>query len=71
LSNREMIRFLEKLADVPLEVHLDEIKLVGALGRLWRLRNKECKEGLGVLVELTKALGKLKENPPEAAESGV
>jgi uncharacterized protein YjgD (DUF1641 family) len=70
LSNPEMIRFLEKLTDVPLEVHLDEVKPVGALGMLWRLRNKECKEGLGVLVELTKALGKLR-NPPEAAESGA
>lgn len=71
LSKPEMIRFLEKLTDVPLEVHLDEVKPVGALGMLWRLRNKECKEGLGVLVELTKALGKLKGSQPEAAESGA
>jgi uncharacterized protein YjgD (DUF1641 family) len=64
-----MIRFLEKLTDVPLEVNLDKAKPVGALGMLWRLRSRECKEGLGVLVELTKALGKLKASPPEMADS--
>jgi uncharacterized protein YjgD (DUF1641 family) len=69
LSNPEMIRFLEKLTDIPAEVHLDEVKPVGAFGMLWRLRNKECKEGLGVLVELTKALGKLRTPPPEVAET--
>jgi uncharacterized protein YjgD (DUF1641 family) len=71
LSNPEMIRFLEKLTDVPLEVHLDEVKPAGPLGLMWRLRSKECKEGLGVLVELTRALGKLKGAPPEEAASGV
>jgi uncharacterized protein YjgD (DUF1641 family) len=69
LSNPEMIRFLDKLTDVPLEANLEEAKPVGALGMLWRLRSRECKEGLGVLVELTKALGKLKATPPEKAES--
>jgi uncharacterized protein YjgD (DUF1641 family) len=69
LSNPDMIRFLEKLTDVPLEVNLEEAKPVGALGMLWRLRSKECKEGLGILVELTKALGKLKAVPTEVPES--
>jgi len=71
LSNPEMIRFLEKLTDVPLEVRLDEVKPVGPLGLMWRLRSTECKEGLGVLVELTRALGKLKAAPAETAESGA
>jgi uncharacterized protein YjgD (DUF1641 family) len=69
LSNPKLIQFLEKLTDVPLEVHLDEVKPVGPIGLLRRMRNKECKEGLGVLVELTKALGKFKEAPSEVAES--
>jgi len=71
LSNPQMIRFLEKLTDVPLEVNLDEVKPAGPLGLMWRLRSQECKEGLGVLVELTKALGKLKAGPPEGAELGA
>jgi hypothetical protein len=32
----------------------------GPFGMLWRMRSKECKEGLGVLLELTKGLSKLK-----------
>ena len=71
LSNPEMIRFLEKLTDVPLEVRLDEVKPAGPLGLMWRLRSKECKEGLGVMVELTRALGKLKAAPPEVVEPGA
>jgi uncharacterized protein YjgD (DUF1641 family) len=69
LSNPELIQFLEKLTDVPTEVHLDEVKPVGPLGLMWRLRSKECREGLGVLVELTRALGKLKALPATAAEA--
>ena len=71
LSNPEMIHFLDKLTDVPLEIDLDAAKPVGALGMLWRLRSRECQAGLGVLVELTKALGKLKTASAEVAESGV
>lgn len=71
LSNPELIKFLEKLTGVPTEVHLDEVRPVGPLGLMWRLRSKECKEGLGVLVELTRALGKLKAAPLQEAESGA
>ncbi len=68
LSNPDLIKFLEKLADVPTEVHLEEVKPVGPLGLMWRLRSPECREGLGVLVELTRALGKLKTVPMAVAE---
>jgi uncharacterized protein YjgD (DUF1641 family) len=71
LSNPKLIQFLEKLTDIPLEVNLDEVKPVGPFGMVRQMRDKECKEGLGVLVELTKALGKFKEAPPEVAESGA
>jgi len=71
LSNPKLIQFFEKLTDLPLEVHLDEVKPVGPFGLVRRMRDKECKEGLGVLVELTKALGKFKEAPLEVAESGA
>jgi uncharacterized protein YjgD (DUF1641 family) len=67
LSNPALIQFLDKLIDIPLEVRLEEAKPVGPFGLLWRMRNKECREGLGVLLELTKALSTLKAAPPEAA----
>jgi uncharacterized protein YjgD (DUF1641 family) len=67
LSNPELIQFFDRLIDLPLEIDLEEVKPAGPFGLLWRMRNKDCREGLGVLVELTKALGKLKAAPAEVA----
>ncbi|MGO8761063.1 MAG: DUF1641 domain-containing protein [Desulfobaccales bacterium] len=67
LSNPQLIQFLEKVVDIPLEINLEEARPAGPFGLLWRMRSKECKEGLGVLVELTKALSKLKTAPAEVA----
>jgi uncharacterized protein YjgD (DUF1641 family) len=67
LSNPELIQFLEQLIDVPLAVRLEGAKPVSPLGLLWRMRNQECQEGLGVMLELTKALGKLKPPADQAA----
>jgi uncharacterized protein YjgD (DUF1641 family) len=64
LSNPDMIHFLEKLSDIPMELNLTETKPVGPFGLLWRMRSRECREGLGVMVELTRALGKLKDGTP-------
>ncbi len=66
LSNPRLIEFLEKLVDLPLEVHLEEVEPVGPYGLLWRMRRPECRQGLGVMLELTRALGKLKAGPPPA-----
>jgi uncharacterized protein YjgD (DUF1641 family) len=65
LSDPDLIQFLEKIIDIPLALNLGEIKPAGPLGLLWRMRSQECRDGLGVLVELTKALGKLKAAPAE------
>jgi uncharacterized protein YjgD (DUF1641 family) len=67
LSNPQLIQFLEKVIDIPLEINLEEARPTGPFGLLWRMRNKECKEGLGVLVEFTKALSRLKAAPAEVA----
>lgn len=67
LSNPELIQFLDRLIDIPLEIKLEEAKPAGPFGLLWRMRSKECREGLGVLVELTRALGRLKPGPEQAA----
>ena len=63
----ELIQFLDKLIDIPLEMNLEEARPAGPFGLLWRMRSQECREGLGVLLELTKALGKLKPAPAEVA----
>jgi len=67
LSNPELIQFLERLVEVPLEVRLDKVKPVGPLGLAWKMRSPECRQGLGVMLELTRALGKMQTGPAEAA----
>ncbi len=51
--------FLEKLAALPSKVDLENAKPVGPFGMLGALSSKEAKQGLGVLMELTKAMGGL------------
>jgi uncharacterized protein YjgD (DUF1641 family) len=58
-SDPKFIAFVEKFMDIPARVDLEEAKPAGPLGLMWRLRSKESRQGLGVLAELTKALGKL------------
>jgi uncharacterized protein YjgD (DUF1641 family) len=65
LSDPRMIQFLEKLADVPAAVNLEEAKPVGPMGLAWKMRSQECRQGLGVMLELTRALGKLAPEPEE------
>jgi uncharacterized protein YjgD (DUF1641 family) len=70
LSNPKLINFLEKFIEVPAEVHLEEVKPVGPFGLLWRMRSRECRQGLGVMLELTRALGKLPAEPASVPEAG-
>ena len=67
LSNPKLIQFLEKLVEVPLEVDLEAAKPVGPFGMMWKMRSEDCRQGLGVMLELTRALGKLKAGAPTAA----
>jgi uncharacterized protein YjgD (DUF1641 family) len=67
LSNPQLIEFLDRVIDIPTEINLEEVRPAGPVGLLWRLRSQECRDGLGVLVELTKALGKLKGAPAKVA----
>ena len=60
LSDPEATDFLEKIADLPSKVDLADAKPVGPFGMLGALSSKEAREGLGVLMELTKAMGSLK-----------
>jgi uncharacterized protein YjgD (DUF1641 family) len=60
LSDPNAMAFLKKIADLPSKVDLDAAKPVGPLGMLGALSSKEARQGLGVLMELTKAMGALK-----------
>ena len=61
LADPRAVEFLNRLAALPSLVDLDAAPKVGPAGLAMATMNAEMKEGFGVLVELTKALGKLKE----------
>jgi len=60
LSDPQAKAFLEKMAALPSKVDLEKAKPVGPFGMLGALSSKEARQGLGVLMELTKAMGGLK-----------
>ena len=60
LSDPTTAEFLEKIAALPSQVDLAGAKPVGPFGMLGALSSKEARQGLGVLMELTKAMGSLK-----------
>jgi uncharacterized protein YjgD (DUF1641 family) len=59
-ADPKVIDFLDRLTDVPAQVKLEEARPVGPFGMMFRMMGKETKQGLGVALELTKALGKVK-----------
>ncbi len=60
LSDPQATAFLEKIAELPAKIDLSSSKPIGPFGLLGALSSKEAKKGLGVLMELTKAMGDLK-----------
>ena len=67
LADPKAAEFLEKMATLPSKVDLAKAKPVGPLGMLGALGSKQAREGLGVLMELTKAMGELKNGGDSAA----
>ena len=60
LSHPKTREFLETMAELPAEVDFSECKPLGPIGLLSACRTYEVKDGLGVIIELTKAMGKFK-----------
>ena len=67
LSDPKAAAFLEQMASLPSKVNLANAKPVGPFGMLGALGSKQAREGLGVLMELTKAMGELKNGGGSAA----
>jgi uncharacterized protein YjgD (DUF1641 family) len=59
--------FLKKMATLPSKVDLEKAKPIGPFGMLGALSSKEARQGLGVLMELTKAMGGLKNGDSSSA----
>jgi uncharacterized protein YjgD (DUF1641 family) len=60
LTAPEALALLDRAAEVPSCVDLSRAKPAGAWGLLWAMGNPEVKNGLGILLELTKGLSALK-----------
>lgn len=60
MSTPEMLALLEKLTDMPGNINLANAKPVGMFGVVGALSDNEVKNGIGVAMEMVKALGKLK-----------
>jgi len=60
VTDPKAVALLERLAEVPSNVDLESAKGVGPFGLISACSNKEVKQGLGVLMELTRAMGKMK-----------
>ena len=65
-ADPRVIDFLDRLTDVPANVNLKAAPPVGPFGLPFHLMSKECKQGLGVALELTRALGKIKAGNSQA-----
>ena len=68
LSDPKAAEFLEKLAELPSKIDLSGAKPVGPIGMLSALSSKEARKGLGVLMQLTKAMGELKNGGTGSSE---
>ena len=60
-SDPQALAFLDKMAEMPGKIDLGKSKDVGPFGLLSRCASGDIKKGLGVLMELTRAMGTLKD----------
>lgn len=68
LSDPKAVALLEKLSRIPSKVELENAKSVGVFGLAAAGFNPEISKGLGVIMELTKAMGKI--NTEEIKKDG-
>jgi len=61
LSTPQAREMLDKLADMMGDVNLNEAKECGPLGLVAGMSGKDARKGLGIMLEFTKSLGKLKD----------
>ena len=71
-SDPNAVAFLEKMAGLPGKVDFAQCKGTGLFGLMAACSGKEVREGLGVVMELTRAMGRLgdsdEKEPDEKAE---
>lgn len=68
MSDPNTLEFLDKAAAIPANLDLANAKKIGPFGMISAGFDPEVKDGLGVLMALTKAMGKLKTNGDETVD---
>jgi len=69
LTSPNALNLLDKAADIPAKLDLSRAKPVGVFGAAFAMRNPEVKQGMGVLLEITKGLVLLKNGGQVEGES--
>ena len=67
LSDPKVLAFMEKAVALPGQIDLSHTGRIGPFKMISAGFNSEVKDGLGVLMELTKAMGKMKDNSGNSA----
>jgi uncharacterized protein YjgD (DUF1641 family) len=62
MSDPKFIEFLDTMMDVPANVDLSEAKPMGPMGAMSAMKDPDVKRGLGIALQMAKALGKANEN---------
>jgi len=62
LSSPQAAEFLNKFAEMPANIDLSQSKPIGPMGVISASFNKDFRKGLGVMMELMKAMGKMKDD---------
>lgn len=68
IATPQAVSFMERAAEIPARVDLSKAKKIGPFGLMSAGCSNDVKEGLGVLIELTKAMGTLKEDRAPTGE---
>lgn len=66
LSDPKAMEFLKKFSSIPAKVDLSQTRKVGLLGLASDMFKGEVTQGLGVMLELTKAVGKINQNTQDS-----
>jgi uncharacterized protein YjgD (DUF1641 family) len=69
LTSPNALDLLDRAAEIPAKLDLSHAKPVGVFGAAFAMRNPEIKQGMGVLLEITKGLALLKNGGQVEGES--
>jgi uncharacterized protein YjgD (DUF1641 family) len=70
LTSPNALNLLDRAAEIPAKLDLSRAKPVGVFGAVFAMRDPEVKQGMGVLLEITKGLALLKNGDQVEQDTG-